>query len=128
MSHPAQTEEPCPFCEIIAGRAPATVVREWPDAIAITPLDPFVLGHVLVIPKKHVADHAADPDTTAVAARRFAELSRDLGHTDNMISNRGRPATQSVFHLHLHYIPRATNDGVALPWYSGRTKKNESAA
>lgn len=115
------TSPPCPFCEIIAGRAPATVIRDWPDAIAIIPIDQVVLGHLLVIPKKHVTDHAADPETTAVAARRFAELSRDLGHADNMISSRGRPATQSVFHLHLHYIPRATDDGVALPWYSGRT-------
>ncbi|MDT9688171.1 HIT domain-containing protein [Streptomyces sp. P9(2023)] len=120
MTHPA----PCPFCEINAGRAPATFVHEWSDAIAITPLNPVVDGHTLVIPKTHVTDFADNPDVSGATARRAAQLCRDLDlmHA-NLITSRGVHATQSVFHLHLHLVPRAENDGLALPWYSGRTRK-----
>lgn len=115
------TEQPCPFCEIIAGRAPATIVRVWPDAIAIVPLGPVVDGHLLVIPHDHVSDFSADPDITAITARRAAELALERGLIcGNLITSMGAAATQSVFHLHLHLVPRAENDGLALPWYSGK--------
>jgi histidine triad (HIT) family protein len=117
-------DQPCPFCEINTGRAPATFVHEWSNAIAIVPLNPVVEGHTLVIPKTHVADFADDPDVTGATARRAAQLCRDLDLVHaNLITSRGREATQSVFHLHLHLVPRAANDGLALPWYSGRTRK-----
>jgi len=110
---------PCAFCEIIAGRAPATLVAEWPDAIAIVPLDPVAEGHTLVIPRTHVTHHGENPQTTGVTAARFAELCARYGEPDNhMISNMGRSAGQSVNHLHLHYLPRAQGDGVAMPWHS----------
>ncbi|MFC9736210.1 HIT family protein [Streptomyces hydrogenans] len=116
--------EPCPFCEINTGRAPATFVHEWSDAIAIVPLNPVVEGHTLVIPKTHVADFADNPDVFGATARRAAQLCRDLdlAHA-NLITSRGVHATQSVFHLHLHLVPRAENDGLALPWYSGKGRR-----
>ncbi|MYX67350.1 histidine triad (HIT) family protein [Streptomyces sp. KhCrAH-43] len=52
---------------------------------------------------------------------RAAELMQDSGPM-NLITSKGREATQSVFHLHLHLVPRAAGDGLALPWYSGRRK------
>lgn len=116
----------CVFCEIVAGRAPATMVREWPDALAIVPLGPVVDGHTLVIPKTHVPDFASDPDVSAATMRRAAELMRWTPRPMNLITSRGREATQSVFHLHLHMVPRAANDGLALPWYSGRSRKATS--
>jgi histidine triad (HIT) family protein len=107
----------CPFCKIIAGLAPATIVREWDDALAIEPLGPVVPGHLLVIPKTHVVDFLADPDVTAATFRRAAEL----GSGDaNLITSSGVAATQSVFHLHVHLVPRAEGDGLALPWSSGK--------
>ena len=115
------TEQPCPFCEIIAGRAPATIVREWPDAIAIVPLGPVVDGHLLVIPREHVTDYGDDPVVSATTMYRAAELADDYGPS-NLITSRGSAATQSVFHLHLHLVPRAENDGLALPWYSGKKR------
>lgn len=111
----------CPFCEIAAGRAPATVVHEWSDVIAIVPLDPVVDGHTLVIPKGHVPDFAADPEVSADTMRHAAELMRWTDRPMNLITSRGRAATQSVMHLHLHLVPRAEGDGLALPW-SGRTR------
>jgi histidine triad (HIT) family protein len=112
--------EPCVFCLIVAGAAPATVVREWDDALAFVPLGPVVDGHVLVIPKQHVADMAEDPAVSAVAMRAASELATP---PCNIITSAGSEATQSVFHLHLHIVPRRANDGLTLPWYSGRGGK-----
>ena len=111
----------CPFCEIVAGRAPAEIFHQWDDALAIVPLNPVVDGHLLVIPKVHVADVGHDPEISAATMRRAAELA--ASQWCNIITSRGRVATQSVFHLHLHLVPRAENDGLALPWYSGRGSK-----
>jgi histidine triad (HIT) family protein len=113
---------PCVFCEIVAGQTPATVVKEWDDALAIVPLGPVVDGHTLVIPTQHVADFGEDPEVSAATMRRAAELAAGE-QSMNLITSRGREATQSVFHLHLHLVPRAKDDGLALPWYSGREGK-----
>ncbi len=110
----------CIFCAIVAGRAPAQYIKTWDDTIAIVPLGPVVEGHVLVIPKRHLADAASDPDTAAVTMRRAAEI---VPRPANIITSLGPEATQSVFHLHLHIVPRAENDGLALPWYSGKRSK-----
>ena len=118
------TEDPCPFCEIVAGRAEAQIVEEWDDALAIVPLGPVVPGHILVIPKVHVADFTTDPTITGTTAQRAAELARDLDLVAaNLITSKGPEATQSVYHLHLHLIPRSWGDGLALPWHSGKTTK-----
>lgn len=119
---PHAAEPDCPFCEIVAGRAPATVVRDWPDTLAIVPKGPVVDGHTLVIPRQHVADFGENPTVSATTMARAAELADGLGPM-NLITSRGREATQSVFHLHLHLVPRAANDGLSLPWYSGRSRR-----
>lgn len=105
----------CPFCKIIAGTGPATVIQEWDDALAIIPLNPVIPGHVIVIPKTHVADAGADPAVTASTAARAAEL---LAHLEdgNLITSRGKAATQTVSHLHIHVVPRLDNDELHLPW------------
>lgn len=115
------TEDPtsCAFCAIVAGDAPATIVREWFGVLAIVPLGPVVAGHLLVIPTQHVDDFTQDPDVTANVMRCAAELAADTGPC-NLITSKGRETTQSVMHLHAHVVPRAENDGLALPWYSGK--------
>jgi histidine triad (HIT) family protein len=113
-------QEVCPFCKIVAGLAPAQYVASWPDAIAIVPLKPVVEGHVLVIPRAHVADFTTDPEVTAAAGRRAAELGNYTAGAMNLITSKGEDATQSVFHLHIHLVPRVKDDGLALPWYSGK--------
>ncbi|MGW2920353.1 HIT family protein [Streptomyces angustmyceticus] len=113
------TADLCPFCEIAAGQAPATAIREWSDALAIVPLGPVVDGHLLVIPKTHVADFTAGAYVSAMTMHRAAELAAESRQPMNLITSRGREATQSVFHLNLHLIPRAADDGLALPWHSG---------
>jgi histidine triad (HIT) family protein len=104
----------CPFCEIVAGRAPAEIFHEWDNALAIVPLNPVTEGHLLVIPKVHVADVGHDPQVSAFTMERAAQLSAN--QWCNIITSRGRVATQSVFHLHIHVVPRREGDGLALPW------------
>ncbi len=106
----------CVFCEIVAGRARAQIVRGWDDALAIVPLGPVVDGHLLVIPRTHVTDFADDPDVTAATMRRAAQLMQQTDQPMNVITSKGTEATQSVFHLHLHLVPRVVDDGLALPW------------
>jgi histidine triad (HIT) family protein len=105
----------CVFCQIAAGEAPATVVREWPDAMAIVPINPVTDGHILVIPRGHVADVAEDPVVSGAVMARAAELAAQLPSA-NVITSMGSAATQTVFHLHLHVVPRSTGDGLPLPW------------
>jgi diadenosine tetraphosphate (Ap4A) HIT family hydrolase len=105
----------CIFCAIAAGEAPAVIVREWPDAIAIRPRGGVNEGHTLVLPRTHVKDAGTHPDVTAAVMRRAAELMAE--HEDaNIITSKGIHGTQSVFHLHVHVVPRHENDGLPLPW------------
>lgn len=106
----------CVFCRIVAGEAPAKVIREWVSAIAIEPLNPVVPGHVLVIPKAHVRDFTDRPHRVAETMRCASLLAHDLGGPMNLITSKGVEATQSVFHLHVHLVPRSAGDGLPLPW------------
>lgn len=109
----------CIFCQIVRGEAPAEFVASWPEVIAIRPLAPVVPGHVLVLPTCHVRDAGEYPDVTATTMRKAALLARMLLPADyNIITSAGPAATQTVFHLHIHIVPRVFGDGLALPWTS----------
>lgn len=112
---------PCAFCDIAAGNGPATIVAEWPDALAILPREQngkrgCTDGHILVLPRAHVPDFAADPIVFAATMARAAELAARLGGEWNVITSKGPLATQSVWHLHVHLVPRRAGDGLSLPW------------
>ncbi|MER5817382.1 HIT domain-containing protein [Streptomyces californicus] len=107
----------CVFCRIVAGQAPADVIREWEDVIAIRPLHPVTPGHVLVIPHTHVPDVGERPLVSARAMACAAELAADLAAV-NVITSKGSAATQTVAHLHLHIVPRTAGDALSLPWTS----------
>jgi histidine triad (HIT) family protein len=126
MSVFGETPAPdCIFCDIVVGMAPATVVHSWPEALAFVPLNPVVDRHVLVIPRTHVENFSTHPFVSGVVMRRAAELAAESVLPMNLITSRGREATQSVMHLHLHLVPRAKDDGLALPWYSGKGKHSD---
>jgi histidine triad (HIT) family protein len=112
----------CVFCAIVAGDSPATVVREWPDAIAIRPRGGVNVGHVLVLPRVHVPDAGTDPDVTAAVMRCTAELMAEHDAA-NIITSRGAAASQTVYHLHVHVVPRTTGDELPLPWTPQQTAK-----
>ncbi|MFG2844229.1 HIT family protein [Kitasatospora sp. NPDC048296] len=97
----------------MAGTAAARVVRRWPDALALHPLGPVTPGHLLVVPLRHVPDVTTDPEVSAALMRRVAEIATP---PCNVITSAGEVATQTVFHAHLHVLPRSCGDGLLLPW------------
>jgi histidine triad (HIT) family protein len=88
---------------------------DWGDVADFAPLGPVVRGHRLVVPKAHVQDAAEDPAVTAETFRVAALVARQVGPC-NLITSVGAEATQSVFHLHVHVVPRRLGDGLKLPW------------
>lgn len=118
--------KPCVFCEIVVGRSPATVLREWQDAIAIVPKDPVLAdGHLLVIPRVHVRDQLEDPLVTGMVAARTAELVRDLGPDwahGNFAFNTGEWGGQTVPHLHGHQVRADAMVQHTMPWFGQKLR------
>ena len=111
----------CVFCAIIAGEAPAVRIHEDDDLLAILDIRPFTRGHTLVIPKTHSVDLTdTAPDTVAAMAalgQRIARAARRSGlHADgnNIAINDGKAAFQTVFHIHLHVVPRRAGDKLSF--------------
>lgn len=113
----------CVFCRIVTGDEPATVL--WRDfgAMVIVPLNPVTEGHVIALPERHATDFTDSWLATSDAMHAAFQYARTLDTDLNLITSRGPAATQSVFHLHLHLVPRRENDGLALPWYSGKGRR-----
>jgi diadenosine tetraphosphate (Ap4A) HIT family hydrolase len=117
----AQPLSSCEFCEIIAGRSPASVVYRDGDCIAFMDIRPVTPGHLLVVPIEH-ATHLADLDS-AEGGRLFAlaqQLAAAVRRSDlkpkgiNLFLADGEAAGQEVFHVHLHVLPRYRDDGFGL--------------
>jgi len=112
----------CIFCKIVAGELPATRVDEDERTIAFMDINPATRGHALVIPRAHAADlheiGAEDLGACAVAAQRLADRMRERLGADgvNVINSCGSAAWQTVFHFHLHVVPRYVGDPLELPW------------
>ena len=112
----------CVFCKIIDGTIPSTVVYEDEIVKCILDLSQAGVGHTLVIPKKHYDNVLEiDPDTFAYAmkiAKKIAEAQVKAFNCDgvNILNNCGEAAGQTVFHLHIHVIPRFKNDNVTIKW------------
>lgn len=104
----------CPFCQRIA-KGEFDYDDHW--CVAFRPLNPVTPGHFLVVPRKHVA-HALESPFHAGRALQFAGyLTREMSlRSANFITSAGRDATQTVFHLHVHVVPRKPDDGLPLPW------------
>lgn len=106
--------EGCPFCAIIAGLAPAEDFHDWGHVVSFTPLNPVTEGHMLFVPKAHLRDATEDFPTTGWVFTHAAMWAGDM--EANLITSIGPAATQSVFHLHVHVVPRRPGDGLHLPW------------
>jgi len=112
----------CIFCKIVAGEVPARIVDEDERTIAFMDIAPATRGHALVIPRTHSADllSVAGEDLRAVAAasQRLAARAKERLGADgvNLLNSCGRAAWQTVFHFHVHVIPRYEGDPLRLPW------------
>jgi histidine triad (HIT) family protein len=112
----------CLFCKIVAGELPATKVFEDDRTVAFMDINPATRGHLLVVPRTHADDvwaiGAEDWAAVAETGRRMALLVRDVLGAEgvNLINSCRAVAWQTVFHLHLHVIPRYADDPLKLPW------------
>jgi len=108
---------PCVFCQIVAGTAPAIRVYEDEDYLGFLDIRPFTRGHTLVIPRQHSVDLTDTPAPVLAGmltvGQRIAQATRASGLAatgNNVAINDGKSAFQSVFHIHLHVIPRRDGD------------------
>jgi histidine triad (HIT) family protein len=113
--------EDCIFCKVLSGEIPSERVYDDEHAIAVMDINPWTRGHAVVFPRKHAADlFEIDEDElghVAVAAMRLAAKMRGTLGCDgiNLLQSNGRAAWQTIFHLHVHVIPRYDGDPLELP-------------
>ncbi|CCZ91853.1 MAG: HIT family protein [Eubacterium sp.] len=118
-------DENCIFCKILAGEIPSTAVYEDDDFKAILDVNPAARGHVIILPKNHAANIYELPDEDAskimIVAKKIATAIEKAYHCDgvNILQNNGEAAGQTVFHLHVHVIPRFKGDTVNIGWKQG---------
>ncbi|MFI2304546.1 HIT family protein [Actinacidiphila glaucinigra] len=113
---------PCPFCSIAVGRGPARLIFEDDHAVVFFPLVPATLGHTLVVPRIHA------PDLWAMASTEAEHLLATTLHVGaalrdhlapegmNVIHSAGSAASQTVFHAHVHLVPRWRGDAMGPLW------------
>jgi histidine triad (HIT) family protein len=124
----------CIFCKILAGELPSTIVDEDERTIAFMDIAPATRGHALVIPRAHTRDLLSvapeDLSAVALAAQRLAaRMNERLGADGvNLLNSCGASAWQTVFHLHVHVIPRYEGDPLRLPWVPAAGDAEEIAA
>ena len=126
--------EDCIFCKIVAGEIPSQIVAQDELTISFMDVAPATRGHALVVPRRHSRDlyEIDDEDLTAVvlAAKRLAQRARERLGADgvNLINSCGPAAWQTVFHFHVHVIPRYEGDPLRLPWVPTPGDPSEIAA
>ena len=119
------TDKECIFCKIAGGEIPSSTVYEDEDFRVILDLGPASKGHALILPKQHFKDLCElDPAIAAkalpLAGKIGAAMKKALGCTGfNVVQNNGISAGQTVFHFHMHLIPRYEGDQVGLTWKPG---------
>jgi histidine triad (HIT) family protein len=124
----------CIFCKIVAGELPATIIDEDERTVSFMDIAPATRGHALVIPRAHSADlltvEEQDLRAVAVAAKRLAERVKERLGADgvNLVNSCGAVAWQTVFHFHVHVIPRYEGDPLRLPWVPAPGDPTEIAA
>jgi len=128
------SDQDCIFCQIVAGELPSQRVDEDERTLAFMDISPATRGHALVVPRRHARDlfeiSAEDLQATVLAAQRLARRVHErLGAEGvNLLNSRGQVAWQTVFHFHVHVIPRYHNDPLRLPWTPAPGDPDEIAA
>ena len=118
--------ENCIFCKIAAGEIPSATIYEDDDFRVILDIEPASKGHALILPKEHYANLYELPDELAakalVVAKKVITKMTDIVGCDgyNVLQNNGEVAGQTVFHYHMHLIPRYKEDDVKIGWKAGK--------
>ena len=124
-------DEACIFCKIANGEIPSKTICEDEEFRVILDLGPATKGHALILPKAHYANLFQLPEETA---RKAIILAKKLGgqmveklHADgfNLVQNNGEAAGQTVFHFHMHLIPRYKDDNQKIGWVPGKPEEEE---
>lgn len=127
-------DDNCIFCKIANGEIPSSTVYEDSDFRVILDLGPASKGHALILPKSHYKDICeADPEIAGklfpLAGRVGAAMKKGLGASGfNVVQNNGTSAGQTVFHLHVHIIPRYEGGPVMVAWEPGKEEPEALAA
>jgi histidine triad (HIT) family protein len=130
----AERDPNCIFCKVVAGEIPGEQIDSDERTITVLDINPATRGHAVVITRAHVADLFEVDDDNLLAAmratRRVAERMRATLQPAgfNILHNIGRAAWQSIFHFHVHVIPRYANDPLRLPWLPEPGDRDEIAA
>lgn len=123
----------CIFCKIANGEIPSTTLYEDDDFRVILDLGPATRGHALLLPKEHYANLFELDDELAskalvVVKKVAARMKAALGAVGfNVVQNNGEAAGQTVFHFHMHLIPRYENDEAGITWKPGETTPEDMA-
>lgn len=126
-------QDNCIFCKIIAGEIPSHTLYEDEQFKVILDVGPATKGHALILPKAHYANLYELPEETAADAMKLAKkmmitMTEKLKCDGfNVIQNNGEVAGQTVFHFHMHLIPRYKNDGEILKYIAGEPNQEELA-
>ncbi len=124
-------EDNCIFCKIANGEIPSKTLYEDDAFRVILDLGPAAKGHALILPKEHYENLYELPDKTAAGAmllaKKMAALMKEKLGCDglNLIQNNGETAGQTVFHFHMHLIPRYKDDGQKIGWVQGKAEAEE---
>jgi histidine triad (HIT) family protein len=124
----------CIFCKIIAGEVPGQIIGEDERTVTFMDINPATRGHALVVPREHARDlleiPEADLEAVVLAAQKLARRMHDRLDVDgvNLLNSRGEAAWQTVFHFHMHVIPRYRDDPLRLPWQPAPGDQDEISA
>jgi histidine triad (HIT) family protein len=123
----------CLFCGIVAGSIPSETIDANERTVAFMDINPATPGHALVVPRVHSADlmeiGEEDLIATMLAAQRLSRRMKDVLEPDgiNLINSCGAAAFQTVFHFHIHVVPRYEDDPLKLPWVPAPGDSDEIA-
>ena len=118
-------EENCIFCKIAKGEIPSATIYEDDDFRVFLDLNPAARGHALIVPKEHFAnlfemDEESCKKAIVLAKKIGSRMKEKLGCDGlNLVQNNGEAAGQTVFHFHMHLIPRYKEDGAGITWKPG---------
>lgn len=124
-------DDNCIFCKIANGEIPSSTIFEDEDFRVILDLNPASKGHALILPKEHYKDVCSLDERVGkkvlpLAAKVGAAMKRSLGCTGfNLVQNNGIDAGQTVFHFHMHIIPRYEGGPVIVSWEPGQSDTEE---